>query len=97
MVIVVEGTLRVSDLGRARPHMQAMIAASRAETGCIDYSYAVDVIDPTLIRVNERWENRDALARHLSTTHIKVWRESWESIGITDRSLRMYEAMPETV
>jgi len=72
-----------------------MIAASRAETGCIDYSYAVDLVDPSLIRVNERWESREVLGRHLSTRHIEVWRESWSKVGITDRSLRMYEATPE--
>jgi quinol monooxygenase YgiN len=95
IVIVVEGTIRVADLKLARPRMVAMINASRAENGCIDYSYAVDIIDPTLIRVIERWESREALRRHLMSAHIKEWRASWGEIGITDRSLRMYEAEPE--
>ena len=94
-MIVVEGTIRVADFESARPHMEAMIGASRAESGCIDYAYAVDLVDPTLIRVSERWEDRDALKRHLESQHIAEWRACWAEVGITDRSLRMYEAEPE--
>lgn len=94
-MIVVEGTIRLADLERARPHMAAMIEASRAEAGCIDYSYAVDLVDPTLIRVNERWASREALKRHLASPHIKAWRAVWLDIGISDRSLRLYEATAE--
>ena len=95
-MIVVEGTIRVCGLEKARPRMHAMIQASRNESGCIDYSYAVDLIDPSIIRVNERWTDRSALKRHLETEHIATWRASWDEIGVTDRSLRMYEAEPET-
>lgn len=94
-MIVVEGTIRVRDLAGAKPHMQAMIQASRAESGCIDYAYAEDLMDPGLIRVSERWESREALMRHLESEHIARWRACWPRIGITERSLRLYEATPE--
>lgn len=94
-MIIVEGSIRVADLNLARPHMEAMIRASRAEVGCIDYAYAVDLLDPGLIRVSERWESREALALHLKSAHIAVWRAAWPAIGVTDRSLRFYEAEPE--
>ncbi|WP_404404328.1 putative quinol monooxygenase [Pelagibacterium halotolerans] len=94
-MIVVEGTIRVRDLQSARSDMEAMINASRAEAGCIDYAYAIDLLDPTLIRVSERWENREALSRHLKTEHIARWRARWDEIGISDRSLRVYDAEPE--
>lgn len=94
-MIVIEGTIRVSDLELARAHMEEMIHASRAEDGCIDYAYAVDILDPTLIRVAERWDSRAALDRHVKTDHIAKWRASWPEIGVTDRSLRLYEAEPE--
>ncbi len=41
--------------------MAAMITASRAETGCLGYSYAEDVLDPGLIRVCELWTDLAAL------------------------------------
>ena len=94
-MIVIEGSIRVRDLATARPHMARMIEASRAEPGCIDYAYAVDLLDPHLVRVSERWADRAALAQHLSAPHLADWRASWADIGVTDRSLRLYEAEPE--
>lgn len=96
-MIVIEGTIRVRDLEAARPVMAAMIAASKAEPGCIDYSYAVDVLDPHLIRVSERWESRSHLAAHAKSAHLAEWRSHWPRLGISDRSLRLYEGEPETL
>jgi quinol monooxygenase YgiN len=96
-MIVIEGTVRIRDLGLARQAMAAMIAASRAETGCIDYAYAIDLLDPHLVRVSERWSSRDALKAHQASDHIKAWRGAWPEIGVSERSLRMYEAEPEVI
>ena len=41
--------------------MRAMVEASRAEDGCLGYSYAEDVLEPGLIHVAERWRDRAAL------------------------------------
>ena len=96
-MIVIEGTVRVRDLDKARPAMRAMIDASRVEAGCIDYAYAIDLFDPHLVRVSERWESRATLKAHQASDHIKVWRAAWPEIGVSDRSLRMYEGEPETI
>ena len=95
-MIIVEGTVRIADLEKARAGMEAMVAASRAEAGCIEYAYSIDILDPGLVRIIERWESREALARHVETEHLKVWRESWPELGVSERSLRLYEATPET-
>lgn len=94
-MLVIEGTIRVRDLEAARPVMAQMIALSRAEDGCIDYSYAVDILDPHLVRVSERWATRDHLAAHAKSAHLQDWRSHWPRLGISDRSLRLYEAEPE--
>jgi quinol monooxygenase YgiN len=94
-VIFIEGAIRIRDLALARPAMEEMIRASRAEAGCIDYAYAIDLLDPGLIRVSERWESREALAAHIASDHIRRWRALWPEIGVSDRRLRMYDAAPE--
>lgn len=96
-MIVIEGTVRVpSDrIEAARPAMEAMIRASRAEPGCLDYAYSLDLLDPGLVRVTERWASREALAAHFRTAHMAEWRAQFPAFGITDRSLRLYEAEPE--
>ncbi|MBK8197900.1 MAG: antibiotic biosynthesis monooxygenase [Acidobacteria bacterium] len=98
-MIVIEGTVRAPPerVAEARAAMEQMIRASRAEPGCIDYAYAVDVLDPGLIRVSERWESRDAIAAHFKTAHMATWRSFFPQLGITDRSLRLYEADPEPI
>ncbi len=96
-MIVIEGSIRTADIARARPLMLAMIAASRGEPGCIDYAYAVDLLDPNLIRVSERWASRAHLAAHAASPHIKAWRAAWPEIGVSERNLRLYEAEPESI
>ena len=60
MSLVIAGTIRVPTdrLEAFRPHMLAMLEASRAEDGCLEYSYAGDVAEPGLIRVFEAWRDR---------------------------------------
>jgi len=55
------------------------------------------VLDPGLVRVIEKWESRDALAAHFKTAHMATWRAFYPQLGLTDRSLRLYEADPEPI
>jgi len=98
-MIVIEGTVRLpaESIDAARPAMETMIRASRAEAGCLDYAYSLDLIEPGLVRVTERWESREALAAHFTTPHMAAWRAQFADLGITDRSLRLYEAAAEAI
>jgi quinol monooxygenase YgiN len=98
-MIVIEGTIRlpVDGIEAACPAMEAMVRASRAETGCLDYAYSLDLIDPGLVRVTERWESREALKAHFATPHMAAWRVQFADLCISDRSLRFYEAEAETI
>ena len=75
--------------------MVAMIVASRAEPGCIDYAYSLDIFDPSLVHVIERWESREALTAHGASDHLKAWRNTWKALDICERNLRLYEAEAE--
>ncbi|KUM28852.1 antibiotic biosynthesis monooxygenase [Mesorhizobium loti] len=93
-MLLIIGTIRVPPerLADARPAMERMISASRAEPGCLAYSYAQDVLDPGLIHVSEAWRDRAALDAHFKSGHIAEWRASWVELGIGDRKLTLYEA-----
>ena len=88
------GTVRLppEKLENAKPHMLAMVDASRAEEGCLIYAYAQDVFDPGLIHVVEQWRDREALKLHFRTPHMMAWRAAWPTLGITDRDLVLVEA-----
>ena len=93
-MLVTIGTIRLpaERLDEARPAMQRMILGSRTEPGCIDYSYAQDVLDAGLIHVTEVWSDRAALDAHFRSPHIADWRASWAALGIGERNLMLYEA-----
>ena len=93
-MLVITGTFRLpaANLDAARPAMAAMVAASRAEAGCLHYSYGEDVLEPGLIHVTEHWASREALTAHGASAHIKAWRAAWPALGIGERNLTLFEA-----
>lgn len=97
MTLVIAGTVRVpsDNLAAFRPHMLAMLEASRAEDGCLTYSYAEDVAEPGLIRVFEAWRDQAALDAHFQTQHMATWRSHWPAFGVTDRRLSAYDIAAE--
>jgi quinol monooxygenase YgiN len=97
MTVIVAGTVRVppANVERFKPHMEAMLTASRAEDGCLAYAYAVDVLDPGLIRVFEAWRDEAALQAHFATAHMAEWRAVWPQFGVSDRRLSLYEVASE--
>jgi quinol monooxygenase YgiN len=99
-MIVVMGKVRLppENLPAAKPHMRAMVDASRAEAGCMHYAYSQDLFDPALFHVIERWRDREALKTHFQTPHMTAWRAEWPSLGIRDRDLMLVEAgAPEPI
>jgi len=92
-MLLIIGTFRLPAhrLKAARPVMTRMIEASRAESGCIAYDYAEDVLEPGLIHVKELWTDQTALDRHFASAHIAAWRATWPSLGIGERNLRVYD------
>ncbi len=97
MSVVVAGTFRIppGNLAALRPHLEAVIAATRQEDGCLVYSYGVDVEDPGLIQVFEHWRDQAALDAHFQTSHMAVWREAREALGFHDRRISAYEVAGE--
>ncbi|MER9163038.1 putative quinol monooxygenase [Mesorhizobium sp. M0715] len=93
-MLLIIGTIRLppNKLEEAKPAMERMVSGSRAEVGCLEYSYAQDVFDAGLIRVTEVWSDRAALDAHFRSPHIADWRASWPALGIGERNLVLYES-----
>ncbi|HZZ70402.1 MAG TPA: putative quinol monooxygenase [Phenylobacterium sp.] len=93
MSIIIAGTVRVppENLAALRPHQLRMLAASRAEDGCVTYSYGEDVAEPGLIRVFEVWRDQAAIDAHFQAPHMAVWRAACAEHGVSDRKLFAYE------
>jgi quinol monooxygenase YgiN len=97
MSLIVAGTVRVppKNLDGLRPHMVAMMTATRAEDGCEAYAYAEDVAEPGLVRIFEVWRDQAALDAHFKTAHMAAWRAAWPGFGVSDRNLKAYEIAAE--
>lgn len=92
-MLLIVGTVRLPahNMEAARPIMRRMADTSRAENGCIEYSYAEDVLEPGLIHVKEMWFDQNALDHHFGAAHLAEWRAEWPNLGIGDRNLRVYD------
>ena len=97
--IIVMGSYRLplNKLDEARPMMARVIAATRAEAGCISYDFAQDSQTPGLIRVSEIWQSREHLAAHFATPHMAIWRGECASLGVSERNIVAYTVGGEEV
>jgi len=92
-MIAVLGSFRLppAAIEAARPLMQAVIAATRAEPGCRTYAYSEDLAEPGLFRVTELWDSRERLAAHFGTPHMRAWVEQRAALGLFDREVWVHE------
>lgn len=93
-MIIVEGHVRMENAGdfeNVRAAAEAQITASKAEGGCIDYTYAIDVLDPCVMRVLERWQSWDALEAHFKEPHMDTWRAALADVKFSERVIRAHE------
>ena len=93
-MILVIGAFRLppENLAAALPMAQRVVEATRAEDGCIAYSYAQDLFDPGLIHVSEKWRDREALAAHFKSAHMQAWMAERASLNLTERNIRVFES-----
>lgn len=69
-----------------------MEAASRAEAGCHDYCFSVELNDATRLRITERWESMEALVAHFRTPHMAEFQKAMADHPPRSTTLRCYEA-----
>lgn len=89
-MLIVLAKARVGDgaLEAARAAIAAMVEASRAEEGCIDYTFTADVLDPAMLHIVEKWRDGDALAAHFATPHMAAF-----GTAIADLDVEIIEAI----
>ena len=50
--------------------LATMETHSRAEAGCQDYTFSVEVSNPDVIRITGKWDSMDALVAHFKQPHM---------------------------
>jgi quinol monooxygenase YgiN len=67
-VVIVVGTFEVEPDQREEflASRHDSMRKSRAEPGCLEYTFSADPIDPSRVLLVERWESQEMLGVHLS-------------------------------
>lgn len=98
-MIVVQGHVRVApaDMEGLREAARAMVAATRAEDGCIAYTFAEDVLDPGLVHIIERWRDAAAMGAHGKTPHMAAFGAALAKAKPQGLRVATYETAEERV
>lgn len=93
-MIIVNGTVRfgAGEIDRLKGAMARNIEATRAEEGCEHYAYAVDVSDPNLLHVAERWRDDAAIDAHMASPHMGEFMALIGASKVEAISIKAYEA-----
>jgi quinol monooxygenase YgiN len=67
----------------------------RAEPGCAGYDYAVDMLEPDLMRVRELWRDEQALKDHFATPHMAAFLKGLRDLRPVSVIVKCYELGPE--
>ena len=92
-MIIVEGWVRMTsatEIDRLRGAAVEMMRATKAESGCLDYAYAVDLAEPELLRIIERWTDDAALTAHFATPHMAAFNQALAGAKIAAASVKAY-------
>jgi quinol monooxygenase YgiN len=97
-MIVIQGWIRLADgeIERLRAAAETMIRTTReTEPGCIEYNFAVDLVEPNLLRIGERWKDQAALDAHFASAHMAAFQKAMASAKIVGISAMAYSATDE--
>ena len=68
-----------------------METASRAEAGCHDYAFSVELSHPNVIRITECWADMAALEAHFATPHMATFQAALAAHPPTSREVHFYD------
>ena len=91
-MIFVQGTIRI-----ASESVNAIISpaieiakASNEEAGCLHYSFAQDISDPSIFHICERWRSEDDLNAHFQEPQMATFNAAIAGLKIETMDVRMY-------
>ncbi len=93
-MIVVNGVIQssIEDIQALTQVVATMEEASRAESGCVDYTFSVELSDPTVIRITEQWESLEALQAHFAMPHMADFQQAMAAHPPRSIAVKFFEA-----
>ena len=77
-MIVVNGIFEMQDgaVSAVQPALAKIEAACKDEAGCHDYTFSVELNNPDVLRLTEKWDDIDALRAHFQQPHMADMRNA---------------------
>ena len=97
MLLVVAGDVEIDPANRDAATLAArkVMAATREEPGCLEYTIAADVDDPARFVIVEKWASADALESHFETPHMAEFQAAMAGLGVRRLDVKRYEVARE--
>ena len=88
--VVVAGYIKIAPKDRAAfaKVLQAHVPSVRKKGGCIAYTFAVDVVDPNVVRMSEAWRDQQSFETHLADDEFQGVRKELVHIEFIERSVQ---------
>ena len=92
LVLVVSIDTTAENIAAIKDAIATMEQASRAEQGCHDYTFSVELNDPNRLRITECWEDEEALKAHFATPHMAAFNAAMAQAAPRSMDLKCYQA-----
>ena len=80
------------DIVALQSAISTMEAASREEAGCLDYTFSVELNNPNVLRITEKWQSLDDLKAHFATPHMAEFQGTMGANPPANLDVCFYEA-----
>lgn len=96
-MIIVNGRIETTadNIAALTDAIATMETASRAEDGCHDYTFSVEINDVNVIRITERWDSMAVLEVHFKTPHMAEFQKAMAAHPATSGEVHFYEVERE--
>ena len=75
--------------------VRSMVSETRKEAGCISYAFSLDLVDPTVVRIYERWESESALSAHMKSPHMANFQTAIAKVAPKAVNVNFFEVAGE--
>ena len=95
IVVQVEVVVEPGSANQVRDAVAKMEQATRKEAGCLKYAFSVDISDPGMVRVTERWESMDAIKAHMASPHMAEFNKAVMALKPKGLDIKAFEVAKE--
>jgi quinol monooxygenase YgiN len=82
-----------SDIAAMKEAIATMEQKSQAESGCYDYTFSIELNNPNVIRITEKWEDMACLEAHFAEPHMADFQAAMGANPPKSVSATFYEAI----